>query len=97
MAEMKIDITPIVDKVLDGTEYAGFTLREWIAKIKNASIGERRSKPAFWRFDGEMCICPSCRKKYWVSQMYDEIWRFCPKCGIRIEPPYRSIEDVIKT
>lgn len=28
MAEMKIDITPIVDKVLDGAEYAGLTLRE---------------------------------------------------------------------
>lgn len=37
--KMKIDITPIVDKVLDGTEYAGLTLREWIAEIENAVCG----------------------------------------------------------
>ena len=54
MAEMKIDITPIVDKVLDGTEYAGLTLREWIAKIKNASI---RSSQANQRFGNLTAKC----------------------------------------
>lgn len=90
---MRIDITPIVDKVLDGTEYAGLTLREWIAEIKNAQIERGKSDEHLrWKMHGEKWKCPSCDESYSTEQMGVFLWFFCPKCGVRLRTPYA--EDV---
>jgi hypothetical protein len=85
MAELKIDVTKLVGRccelVLDETEYAGKTLREWINDITNgdyvpANVSANKAKPVttVWmrgenkdEQDGIFC----CECKYFVPCFYD--------------------------
>ena len=82
MAEMKINIKPIVDKVLDETQYAGRTFREWIAEIERQEHTVKGYAYCLWNIQGDDWRCPSCDTSYNVRQFGEEIFRFCPKCGI---------------
>lgn len=73
MAELKIDVTKLVGRccelVLDETEYAGKTLREWINDITNgkyvpANVSANKAEPVkhgTWK-KGENCE-PVCKIK----------------------------------
>lgn len=91
MAELKIDVTKLVGRacelVMDETEYAGKTLREWINDITNGDYvprKEQRLKPAYsWDFTNEkMICCPSCETRYSNVLAYGKLWNFCPMCGV---------------
>lgn len=92
MAEMKIDVTRLVGRtcelVLDEAEYAGKTLREWIADITNGDYvpaKELRLRLAYsWDCTGELIRCPSCDKKFKPDDVNEKLWNFCPECGVRM-------------
>ena len=92
MAELKIDVTKLVGRccemVLDETEYAGKTLREWIADITNGdyvSAKEKRLILAYsWDCTDELIRCPACDKRFKPDYINGKLWNFCPECGVRM-------------
>lgn len=91
MAKMKIDVTKLVGRccemVLDETEYAGKTLREWINAITSGDYipaKEKRLRIAYsWDCTGgELIRCPACDKFFKPDDVNGELWHFCPMCGV---------------
>lgn len=96
MAELKIDVTKLVGRccemVLDETEYAGKTLREWLNDITNGDYVSRKEpqlRLAYsWEISGKMLRCPACDKCFKPDTLNGKLWSFCPECGVRMTEEY---------
>jgi hypothetical protein len=101
MAKMNIDITKVVKKAmegaLDGTEYKGMTIRQWIKEI--ASGEYQRVKHGWWicedlqnGFGKITCSC--CGESINVSPRYydnlKEYEKFCSSCGAKMDGGYEE-------
>ena len=95
MAELKIDVTKLVGRtcelVLDETEYAGKTLREWINDITNgdyvpANVPANKAVPVkhgYWRQVKHEYKCSLCGANAGLNYYREHrmTTRYCQNCG----------------
>lgn len=87
MAELKIDITKLVGRccemVMDETEYAGKTLREWISDITNGDY----AKHGCWRQVGREYKCSVCGTDAGLNcyREHRMTTKYCQNCGAKMD------------